>query len=259
MNSLLWILPALAAPVPDAAEGDAVAVVRRALDLTAGRSYAFVSEGQFRMTGAFEPPDLLAAGIETSRCVRRGDAILVRGPGGPWTPPGADARPAAAPAPRRDAELRRTLAAAAPPHAILATMLRAADGGKRDADRHVRGTLCTQYVLEFQKQPLMNQMAGWMGDTVDRQAMAMPDGALWATLKGALWADVDKDEGRLVQAYFTSSVEIRRQNKVTRYRAAWTFEFSGFGEAKPEIPAEAARLLGGAEGGDRDPGGLRGP
>jgi hypothetical protein len=157
MNGILWILPILAAPAPEAATGcDPVAIIRKAIDLTAGRSYAFISDGRFRMTGTFTPPDLLVTVVESHRSIRRGDKVVGLGPTGIWKLPGAPGEAAAGPATPKVLEIRRTLEAIDPPHEHLSTMLAAVERGIRDADRQVRGTPTTQYVLTFKRQPLVN-------------------------------------------------------------------------------------------------------
>ena len=233
--------PALGAP------DSASAAVRKALEATAARPYAYAVDGRFKRTGAFQPPDVLTARIGAYRSARRGDRFLVKGPEGVWKTPGEHLGETVAgkPPPKDLADMIRVIETAEPPPALVAERLDLAERGTEEAEPTTNGAPCRTFLFPFPKDALRRIVEEQMEKEAAR-GDPKPETVRWETLRGHLRVYVDRRSGALVRAVETRTVRVvlKAKGEESTYRNQMAIDFTEHGTAALELPDEVAARLG---------------
>jgi hypothetical protein len=244
-----WLPVASSAPpAPDPARE----AVRKALDATAARNFAYALDGRFKRTGEFCPPDILSARVDPYRSARRGDVVLVKGPEGIWRTPAEHlGEVVLGKKPPKDlADKIRLLETAEPPQDHLRELFDLTDRGSAEADAAASGTPCRVYLLQFAREPLRDLLEKQIAREVRRGDTPPPERILWETLRGSLRVFVDRREGVLVRVVEDRSVRLVLPGKddERRYRNWLTADFTAYDRAPIDLPPEVKERLGIAGG-----------
>ena len=224
--------------------------LRKALEATAARPYAYQVKGRFERGGEWAPPDILSSRMKQYQSARKGELILVKGPEGLWKT--ADERlgeQVEKPDPDA-ADIVRTLSGAEPAHRIVGRLLEEVLRGHEPEDREVDGVLCRRYQLYYAPAGLKEGLQKQLDKAVQSGGLAKPDEVRWASsLRGTLRIYVSKAEGRLVKAVEERSVKIAYKvpesaPDLKSYKLEMEIEVLDWGKAAPQIPAEIKERLG---------------
>ncbi len=223
--------------------------VRKAAQKTADAGYAFEVKGKYERAGEWLAPGVLTSRIKQYQSARNGERILVKGPEGLWKTP--DERlgervqnpdPEAGP-------IVRLLQETEAPHRILEAALRQIAKGRPPDDREVDGLFCRRYVFNIPVDPLKEYISAHMDKAIKAGTMARPDEIRWSsTMKGNLAVYVAKKDGQLVKVKDERSVKVAykvpdSQPELKSYRLEMEIDFSGWGEAKVQLPPEVKERL----------------
>jgi hypothetical protein len=238
------------AAIQAAAADEHLEAVRKAIAKTAASSYAYEVKGKYERSGEFGPDDVLTSRIKQYQSARRGELILVKGPEGLWkTPDERLGEKVERPDPEA-APIVRILQETEPPHRILERALACVEKGRAPEDREVDGVLCQRYVLALTPGPLKEYLTAQIEKAVKAGTLARPDEIRWSSsMKGSIAVYVSKKDGRLVKVKDERSVKVATkvpdaQPDVKTYKLEMEFDFSRWGDARPELPKEVKDRLG---------------
>jgi hypothetical protein len=241
---------ALALLVQATAPDEHLRALRRALEATAAKPYAYQVRGRFERSGEWAPPDVLSSRMKQYQSARKGDLILVKGPEGLWkTPEERLGEQVEKPDPDA-ADIVRTLSGAEPAHRIVGRLLDEVEKGREPEDREVDGLPCRRYQLYYPAPGLRDALQKQLDKAVQSGGLPKPDEIRWASsLKGTLRIYVSKADGRLVKAVEERSVKIAYKvpesaPEVKAYRLEMEVEVIDWGKAAVQLPAEIRAKLG---------------
>jgi hypothetical protein len=224
--------------------------IRKALETTATRPYAYQVKGRFERAGEWKPDDVLTSRMKQYQSARKGKAVLVKGPEGLWK---TDEERLGEKVEKPDpdaADIVRTLAGAEPPHRIVERLLEEVEKGREPEEREVDGALCKRYALNYPAAGLKESLGRQLDKAVASGGLARPDEVRWSSsLKGSLRIYVSKKDGRLVKAVEERSVKItykvpESQPEVKAYKLEMEIEILDWGRAALQLPAEVKDRLG---------------
>jgi hypothetical protein len=224
--------------------------IRRALEATAARPYAYQVAGRFERGGEWAPPDILSSRMKQYQSARKGDKILVKGPEGLWKTP-EDRLGEQVEKPDPDAaDIVRTLSGAEPAHRIVGRLLEEVEKGREPEEREVDGLMCRRYQLYYAAAALKEGLQKQLDKAVQAGGLAKPDEVRWSSsLKGSLRIYVSKADGRLVKAVEERSVKLAYKvpesaPEVRAYKLEMEVAVLDWGKAAVQIPAEVREKLG---------------
>lgn len=227
-----------------------LAAVRKALDLTASKTYAFQVKGRFERAGEWLPEGVLSSRMKQYQSARHGERILVKGPEGLWkTPEERLGEKVERPDPDA-ADIVRTLEGAEAPHRIVARLLEDVDKGRPSEDREIDGVVCSRYQLYYRTEAMKEAISKQLEKAIQSGGLSRPDEIRWSSsLKGTLRLYVHRKEGRLLKAIDEKSVKLAykvpdQQPDVKSYRLEMEIDLSDWGKTELRLPPEVREKLG---------------
>ena len=224
-----------------AQDPDPVEAVKKAIEVTSTRSYAYRVGGRFKREGVFVPPDVLTARIDGFQSARNGAKILIKGPEGLWKTPDERIGEQVEGTPPDTADKVTTLREAERPHEMLATLLAEVKAGKGRAEAGV-------VTLALDPEKVRTYLRKELDKAIERGTIAKPDSVSWDTAEGRLVVHVDKS-GRIAKFRDERSVSLRYKraedpDEKKRYKTEMEFELTDHGVASINLPAEVKQRLG---------------
>lgn len=224
--------------------------IRKSLETTAARRYAYEVRGRFERSGEWQPPGVLTSRVKQYQSARNGDRLLVKGPEGLWlTAEERLGEKVERPDPLA-ADIVRNLQGADAPHRIVARWLEDVTRGRAPEDREIGGVPCLRYTLYFKSEPLRAMLQEHLEKSVAAGNLAKPDEIRWASgMKGSLRVYFTRKEGRLLKAIEERSVKIAydvpdQRPDVKTYKLETELVLSAWGAADPRLPPEVKDRLG---------------
>jgi hypothetical protein len=246
MLSALALVCAVQAPPGE----EHLEALRKALELTAAKSYAYEVKGRFERTGEWLPEGVLSNRIKQYQSARHGEKILVKGPEGLWkTAEERLGEKVERPDPDA-ADIVRTLEGAESPHRIVAKLLEDVDKGRPPEDREMDGVACRRYQLYYKTAALKEAISKQLEKSVQAGGITRPDEVRWSSsMKGSLRLYVDRKDGRLLKAIDEKTVKIAykvpdQQPDVKTYKLEMEFDLKDWGKSELQLPPEVRERLG---------------
>jgi hypothetical protein len=222
--------------------------VRKAVDKTAAGAYYYKVSGKYERTGEFHPDAILSCTIRQYRSARHGARILVKGPEGLWKTPEERIGETTENPDREAADIVATLRDAEAPHAMVRELLGLLDKGRRSEDRTMDAVRCRVYAFKVRDDKLKEALDRQLAKAADAKTIAKPDSIHWTSMKSSVRVYVDAKDGYLVRVVDERSVKIGYKASGTEgqkpYRNEMEFVFSGYGEARVNLPKEVKDKLG---------------
>lgn len=221
--------------------------VRKAVEKTAEGVYFYKVSGKYDRSGEFKPKEILSCTIKKYRSARNGIRILVFGPEGLWkTPEERLGETVQNPDPEA-ADIVATLRDAEAPHLMVKNLLEVVESGRCGDDKTMDSVRCRVYTFKVREDRLKEGLERQLTKAIDAKSIAKPESIHWNTLKSSIRVYVDAKDGYLVHVFDDRSVKIGYKASGTEERKEYSnkmdFSFSGYGEAKLNLPAEVKEKL----------------
>ncbi len=233
--------------MPAAAPGDPFEPVRKAVQETAGTSYAYRVKGRYERSGEYRPGDILTSRIRLYQSARHGSLILVKGPEGLWKEP-RERRGEKTERPDPEAaEIIPILQSAEPPHRMAEEILKLARRCSDPEEAESDGVACRRYRLTFDPGAIRPALAERMRKSIRSGDLAEPGEIRWNTLKGGAWVFVGRKDGLLVRVKDERSVQtvykLAGAPEVRTYKNEMEYSLSDWGKAEIALPPEVKERL----------------
>lgn len=225
-----------------------VDAVKKAVEKTAGGAYFYKVTGKYERSGEFKPDAILSCTIKSYRSARNGDRILVKGPEGLWKTPDERLGETTENKDPEAADIVATLRDAEAPHKMVLALFELVDKGRRSDDKTIDTVRCRVYTFKIREDKLKEGLDRQLTKAVEGKTIPKPETIHWNSIKSSVRIYVDAKDGYLVHVYDDRSVKIGYKASGTEeqklYKNEMEFVFSGYGEAKVNLPKEVKEKLG---------------